>query len=72
MADVLIPFFVTRQIYCGAGKVLHGPRGAQFCISQRAEHIWEGVSSAPRRARARSSTRATSRTPTRSDSAGST
>jgi len=42
---------VTRQIWCGAGKVLHGPRGAQFCISQRAEHIWEGVSSATTRSR---------------------
>src|SRR4051812_2015419 len=51
MADVLIPFFVTRQVYCGAGKVLHGPRGAQFCLSQRAEHIWEGVSSATTRSR---------------------
>ncbi|HEX9236745.1 MAG TPA: Pup--protein ligase, partial [Actinomycetota bacterium] len=51
IADVLIPFFVTRQIYSGAGKVLHGPRGAQFCLSQRAEHIWEGVSSATTRSR---------------------
>jgi proteasome accessory factor A len=51
MADVLIPFFVTRQIWCGAGKVLHGPRGAQYCVSQRAEHIWEGVSSATTRSR---------------------
>src|ERR671915_603999 len=51
MADVLIPFFVTRQIWCGAGKVLHGPRGAQYCISQRAEHIWEEVSSATTRSR---------------------
>jgi proteasome accessory factor A len=51
MADILIPFFVTRQLYCGAGKVLHGPRGAQFCIAQRAEHIWEGVSSATTRSR---------------------
>jgi proteasome accessory factor A len=51
MADMLIPFFVTRQIYSGAGKVLHGPRGAQYCISQRAEHIWEGVSSATTRSR---------------------
>src|ERR687892_236571 len=51
MADVLIPFFVTRQIWCGAGKVLHGSRGAQYCISQRAEHIWEGVSSATTRSR---------------------
>jgi proteasome accessory factor A len=30
---------------------LHGPRGAQYCISQRAEHIWEGVSSATTRSR---------------------
>jgi proteasome accessory factor A len=51
MADVLIPFFVTRQIWSGAGKVLHGPRGAQYCIAQRAEHIWEGVSSATTRSR---------------------
>jgi proteasome accessory factor A len=51
IADILIPFFVTRQIFAGAGKVLHGPRGAQFCISQRAEHIWEGVSSATTRSR---------------------
>ena len=51
MADVLIPFFVTRQIWCGAGKVLHGPRGAQYCLAQRAEHIWEGVSSATTRSR---------------------
>jgi proteasome accessory factor A len=51
IADILIPFFVTRQIYCGAGKVLHGPRGAQYCLSQRAEHIWEGVSSATTRSR---------------------
>ncbi|HSD49738.1 MAG TPA: Pup--protein ligase [Actinomycetota bacterium] len=51
MADILIPFFVTRQVWCGAGKVLHGPRGAQFCIAQRAEHIWEGVSSATTRSR---------------------
>jgi proteasome accessory factor A len=51
MADILIPFFVTRQVWCGAGKVLQGPRGAQFCIAQRAEHIWEGVSSATTRSR---------------------
>ena len=28
LADVLIPFLVTRQIICGAGKVLQTPRGA--------------------------------------------
>ncbi len=51
MADVLIPFLVTRQIICGAGKVLQTPRGAVYCVSQRAEHIWEGVSSATTRSR---------------------
>jgi proteasome accessory factor A len=50
-SEVLIPFLVTRQIYAGAGKVLHTARGAQFSISQRAEHIWEGVSSATTRSR---------------------
>ncbi|MBU6328385.1 MAG: Pup--protein ligase [Acidobacteria bacterium] len=50
-ADALIPFLVTRQIYAGAGKVLQTARGARFCISQRAEHIWEGISSATTRSR---------------------
>jgi proteasome accessory factor A len=31
--------------------VLQTPRGAVFCVSQRAEHIWEGVSSATTRSR---------------------
>ena len=49
--EVLIPFFVTRQIYAGAGKVLQTARGATYCMSQRAEHIWEGISSATTRSR---------------------
>ena len=49
--EVLIPFLVSRQIYAGAGKVLQTARGAQFSIAQRAEHIWEGVSSATTRSR---------------------
>ncbi len=51
LAEHLIPFFVSRQIFTGAGKVLQTARGARFCISQRAEHIWEGVSSATTRSR---------------------
>lgn len=51
IADALIPFLVTRQLICGAGKVLQTPRGAVFSLSQRAEHIWEGVSSATTRSR---------------------
>src|SRR6202000_3054945 len=31
--------------------VLQTPRGAVYCVSQRAEHIWEGVSSATSRSR---------------------
>jgi proteasome accessory factor A len=49
--EVLIPFLVSRQIYAGAGKVLQTARGAVYCLSQRAEHIWEGVSSATTRSR---------------------
>ncbi|WZH53696.1 MAG: Pup--protein ligase [Nocardioides alkalitolerans] len=51
LADVLIPFLVTRQIVVGAGKITHTPRGATYTVSQRAEHIWEGVSSATTRSR---------------------
>ncbi len=50
-AEVLIPFLVSRQIYAGAGKVLQTARGPIYCISQRAEHIWEGISSATTRSR---------------------
>ncbi|HSJ36449.1 MAG TPA: Pup--protein ligase [Acidimicrobiia bacterium] len=49
--DVLIPFLVTRQIFLGAGKLSQTPRGTAFSLSQRAEHIWEGVSSATTRSR---------------------
>ncbi|WP_298806480.1 Pup--protein ligase [uncultured Pseudokineococcus sp.] len=51
LSDVLIPFLVTRQVLVGAGKVLQTPRGATYCFSQRADHIWEGVSSATTRSR---------------------
>ena len=51
LTDILTPFLVTRQLICGAGKILHLPRGAVYCISQRADHIWEAVSSATTRSR---------------------
>jgi proteasome accessory factor A len=50
-AKVLIPFLVSRQIYAGAGKVLQTARGPLFCISQRADHMWEDFSSATTRSR---------------------
>lgn len=51
LADVLVPFLITRQVLVGAGKVLPTPRGAVYCLSQRADHIWESVSSATTRSR---------------------
>ncbi|MEI8262551.1 MAG: Pup--protein ligase [Actinomycetes bacterium] len=49
--QVLIPFLISRQVYSGAGKILQTAKGPVFCLSQRAEHIWESVSSATTRSR---------------------
>ena len=35
--EVLIPFLISRQIYAGAGKIMHTAKGPVFCLSQRAE-----------------------------------
>ncbi|MGO1973225.1 MAG: Pup--protein ligase [Propionibacteriaceae bacterium] len=51
VTDVLVPFLVSRQLICGAGKLLQTPRGGEYRVSQRAEHIWEAVSSATTRSR---------------------
>jgi len=51
LASVFIPFLISRQVIVGAGKVVQTPRGASYAISQRADHIWEGVSSATTRSR---------------------
>ena len=51
LTDTLTPFLVTRQMICGAGKVLQTSRGTVYCLSQRADHIWEGASSASTRSR---------------------
>ncbi|MFC8303388.1 Pup--protein ligase [Specibacter sp. NPDC057265] len=51
LADILIPFLVTRQLISGAGKVLPAQQGGKYAFSQRADHIWEGVSSATTRSR---------------------
>ena len=50
-SEVLIPFLVSRQLIAGAGKIVAQPKGSVFCLSQRADHIWEGVSSATTRSR---------------------
>lgn len=51
LSDVVIPFLITRQIFCGAGKLLMTAKGPLFTIAQRAEHIWETASSATTRSR---------------------
>ncbi|GHD12736.1 Pup--protein ligase [Zhihengliuella salsuginis] len=51
LAEILIPFLVTRQLFTGAGQVREVDGQAQFVFSQRADHMWEGVSSATTRSR---------------------
>ncbi|MDR0431806.1 MAG: Pup--protein ligase [Bifidobacteriaceae bacterium] len=53
----LIPFLVVRQLIAGAGHVLASPRGARYVYSQRADHVWESVSSATTRSRPMINTR---------------
>ena len=58
VAVELLPFLVSRQLICGAGKILTEPSGeALYCFSQRAEHMWDGVSSATTRSRPMINTR---------------
>ena len=45
LAEQLIPFLVTRQIYSGAGKIILDKRhGARYTISQRANYICQKIS----------------------------
>lgn len=56
----LLPFLISRQLICGAGKVLPGTAAgepARYALSQRAEVMWEGVSSATTRSRPMINTR---------------
>ncbi len=46
LAEQLIPFFVTRQVFAGAGKVLKTRLGNHYYISQRAQHIYQEISGA--------------------------
>lgn len=53
----LLPFLITRQLVAGAGKIYVPPAhdtsgfAPGFCLSQRADHVWDGVSSATTRSR---------------------
>lgn len=53
LGKALLPFLITRQLLCGAGCIAPaaGDKPARFLLSQRADHVWEGVSSATTRSR---------------------
>jgi proteasome accessory factor A len=51
LADILIPFLVTRQLICGAGTVTQTPRGAVYCLSRPAGPTGTGLSSVATRSR---------------------
>ncbi len=53
LSGILLPFLVTRQILAGAGHVIPADdtQDAHFAFSQRADHMWEGISSATTRSR---------------------
>ncbi|WEV79119.1 Pup--protein ligase [Janibacter cremeus] len=51
VTEGLLPFLITRQLIAGTGKLMTSSRGTTFSVSQRADHIWEGVSSATTRSR---------------------
>ena len=71
LADVLIPFLVTRQLSAAPGRSSR-PRAARCTRSRSAPSTSGRASPAPPRAAGRSSTPATSRTPTPSATGGST
>jgi proteasome accessory factor A len=51
LADALVPFLVTRQLICGAGKVLQTPQGAVYALSRGPGQIRTGGSPAGIRSR---------------------
>ncbi|GIG54462.1 Pup--protein ligase [Demequina activiva] len=56
-ASALLPFLITRQIVTGAGTITRSPAGAHYSFSPRADHMWEGLSSATTRSRPMINTR---------------
>lgn len=55
ISRTLMPFMITRQLICGAGMISpekeKANKPARFLLSQRADQVWEGVSSATTRSR---------------------
>ena len=51
ITDTLVPFLVTRQLVTGAGRLHVVDDRVTYLVSQRADHMWEGLSSATTRSR---------------------
>ncbi|MBK9101164.1 MAG: Pup--protein ligase [Austwickia sp.] len=61
LTERLLPFLMSRQLICGAGRLVPAEPGSgdspTYCLSQRADVMWEGASSATTRARPMINTR---------------
>jgi proteasome accessory factor A len=57
LADILIPFLITRQLICGAGAVARTPHGTVYCLSRAAGPAGNGLSPLALRSRPFISTR---------------
>lgn len=51
VADALVAFFVTRQVLVGSGHVRVRSGQGAYVLSQRADQVWDAVSSSTTRAR---------------------
>ncbi len=51
VADALVAFFITRQILVGSGHIRRQSGQATYAFSQRADQMWDAVSSATTRSR---------------------
>ncbi len=51
LADILIPFLVTRQLICGPGAVGRTPRGTMYCLSRPGGRTGNGLRSGITRSR---------------------
>ena len=65
VADALVAFFVTRQILVGNGWINTGAATPRLQFSQRADQMWDAVSSATTRSRPIINTRDRGPGPTR-------
>ena len=51
IAEDFVAFLISRQLIAGSGKLLERDGETRFNLTQRAEHIWDGFSSATTRSR---------------------